>query len=156
MAIADFHSVMPFNTMLTRSVLSRVQATDTAEKYMLQKTLINGLVFETRTGPKGTVTGIQIGRHWVFQGLLEWTLREARESIPTLAFLKPLKVQEILDDPLWRTRKFGTRIAIGRCLKLFVRRNLIPLRESNPDKKGPRKYVPDIGFSININRTDVE
>ncbi len=100
--------------------------------------------------------GIQIGRHWVFQSLIEWTLREARESIETLAFPRPLKVQQILNDPLWRTRKFGTRIAIGRCLKLFVRRNLIPLRESNPGKTGPRKYVPSIGISIGIDRADVQ
>ncbi len=115
---------------------------------------IRALVFQTRTGPKGPVFGIQIGRNWVFQGQVEWTWRLARESMPTLAFLKPLKVQAILNDPLWRTRKFGTRIAIGRCLKLFVRRNLIPLLESNPGKKGPRKYVP--ADSLSINRADVE
>lgn len=123
---------------------------------MSEKTLINGLVFEKRTGQKGTVTGIQMGRHWVFQEQVEWTLRQAYASIPTLDFPRPLKAQEILDDSLWRTRKFGTRIAIGRILKLCVRRNMIPLRESNPEKKGPRKYVPADSFSININRADVE
>lgn len=120
---------------------------------MEQKTLFKDLVFETRTGQKGPIVGLQIGRHWVFRAQAEWTLRLARESIPMRDFLKPLKVQEILDDPLWRTRKFGTRIAIGRCLKLFVGRNLIPLRESNPDKKGPRKYVPADVFVTDINES---
>ncbi len=119
-----------------------------------QSSFIKTLVFQTRTGPKGPVTGIQIGRHWVFQGQVEWTLRLARESIPARDFTRPLKVQEILDDPLWRTRKFGTRIAIGRCLKMFSRRELIPIRESNPGKKGPRKYVP--ADSLSISRADVE
>jgi|JI8StandDraft_1071087.scaffolds.fasta_scaffold531964_1 hypothetical protein len=90
----------------------------------------------------GSTVGLYIGGYFVSQSLVELMWSQAAESLPTLDWSRKQDVKSVFGDKeLWLSHKIGARIALGRCLKFFVDHGMLPLREANRGKKGPRRYV---------------
>jgi hypothetical protein len=61
--------------------------------------------------------------------------------------------QTLYDDPEWSRLRFGRRIAIGRCIRLFADRKMLPIRVMNPKAKGTKKYkhIEPQGEAVELN-----
>jgi hypothetical protein len=66
----------------------------------------------------------------------------AAESLPKLdRSRKQTAVDVFGDKACWLSYRIGVRISLGRCLKYFAHQEMLPIREANPGKKGPRRYI---------------
>jgi len=59
----------------------------------------------------------------------------------------------LYDDPDWSELRFGRRIAIGRCIRLFADREMLPIRVVNPKATGTKKYqhTASQGAAVDLN-----
>ena len=102
---------------------------------------LEGIQYSVRHGKRGPSVGIQIGRHWVFKWIVEEAFRRARETLSTSEPGALYTAKALYDDPAWSELSFGRRIAIGRCIRLFADRKMLPIRVINPNAKGTKKYM---------------
>ena len=100
-----------------------------------------GLQYSVRHGPRGPSIGIQIGRHWIFKWIVEAAFTRALQTLSTSDSLKLHTAQALYDDQDWPSFGFGRRIAIGRCIRLFADRQMLPIRVVNPKATGTKKYM---------------
>jgi hypothetical protein len=101
---------------------------------------IDDIKFERRNGPKGTITGLQLGRHWVFQNIVVTTYKRALASIPMLDWNVRQTAKALYGDPAWESWEKGHRHAIGRCIRFFAEHDVLPLRVINPKATGTKYY----------------
>ena len=102
---------------------------------------LSSIEFEVRDGPWGTSVGKMLGWQWVFKDIFENALIRFDATLPTLDWSKPQTSKSLYNDPDWPEKKLVRRFAIGRCLRFFADRELLPLRCINPRATGTKKYV---------------
>lgn len=104
--------------------------------------LFMALRFAKRSGKKGPSTGLDLGRHWVFEGQIRTAWERIRAGLATADWSRPQTAESLFNDPNWKSMKFGVRIAIGRCLRFFVNHGMLPLKVINPYSTGTKQYMP--------------
>jgi hypothetical protein len=98
--------------------------------------------FIERDGPNGSATGLYIAGYWVHKYLFESMWLHAEESLPRLDWSRKQTSADVFGDrTFWLSHRIGERISLGRCLKYFVQQGMLPIREANPGRNGPRRYV---------------
>lgn len=102
---------------------------------------LSSIDFEVRNGPWGPSVGKMLGWQWVFKDIFETALTRFDATLPTLDWSKPQTSKALYNDPDWPEKKLVRRFAIGRCLRFFADRELLPLRCINPRATGTKKYV---------------
>lgn len=96
--------------------------------------------FDKSDGPSGQCEGKRLYRHWIFKSLFIACWSRFRESMETADWSKKQTAQSLFDHPNWRNMKFGTRIAVGRVLRFFVKNEWLPLVVTNPKSTGTKYY----------------
>lgn len=92
--------------------------------------------------PHGSSIGLYLAGHWVSKDLFDLMWIHASQSLPKVDWSRKQTSADVFGDKdLWVSHKVGRRIALGRCLKYFADRDILPIRVANPGKKGPRRYV---------------
>ena len=100
--------------------------------------------FIKRQGCYGSSEGLNIRGYFVSRSLVELMWAQAAKSLPTLDWSRKQDVRTVFGDKdLWLSQRIRVRIDLGRCLKYFVDQHMLPMREANPGKKGPRRYVQE-------------
>ena len=97
--------------------------------------------FDEGHGKYGPCEGKQVGRHWIFKSLFVTCWKRFNESLETLQSTGKLTAQGLFNHPDWRQMKFGTRIAIGRVLRLYAKQGWLPLQVTNPKATGTKHYM---------------
>ena len=80
------------------------------------------------------------GHYWVAKKYFELVWRYAALEIPKLDWSQEQCAETIFGKARWKEFDFWEQIRLGRCVKYFVTREMLPLRLANPRKKGKRKY----------------
>jgi len=97
--------------------------------------------FDQIHGKYGLSEGKQLGRHWIFKSLFAACWKRFNESLETLQLTGKLTAQSLFNHPNWKQMKFGTRIAVGRVLRLYAKQGWLPLQVTNPEATGTKYYV---------------
>lgn len=97
--------------------------------------------FEARHGRNGPCVGMQLGWHFVFKSIFEQAWRRISASIANADKSQLHTAQSLFRHENWRNLSFGYRIAIGRCLRYFVKLGWLPLMIANPNSTGTKKYL---------------
>ena len=84
--------------------------------------------------------GKRLSRHWIFKSLFIACWNRFRASIATADWPRKQTAQSLFNHANWRNMKFGTRIAIGRVLRFFVKNEWLPLVVINPKATGTKFY----------------
>ena len=81
------------------------------------------------------------GGYWVPKAdfVLGWN--QVRNGLPPVGSTCAYTTKEMCDDEFWQSIKIGKKLAIGRCVRFFVTNKMLPLKLTNPKKRGSRKYV---------------
>ena len=104
--------------------------------------LFLALRYAKRSGKKGPSTGLTLGRHWVFQWIFRSAWGRFTTGLATADWTRPQTAKSLYNDPDWASMNFGVRIAIGRCLRFFVKHAMLPLQVINPYSTGTKRYMP--------------
>ena len=98
--------------------------------------------YEKRSGKNGTVIGMQLSAHFVFERIFQDTWKHISVSVVTANRCKFHTAKSLFNDPeVWDGYDKGIHIAIGRCLKYFVENNMLPLHCVNPHISGAKLYA---------------
>ena len=98
--------------------------------------------FESRRGVDRSTLGLWLpGKYWVEKVLFKEAWTRIWKACPTGVWQGTQTTETLCEDPDWRARDCGVRIKLGRCVKYFVSEEMLPLKLSNPGKKGKRKYI---------------
>jgi hypothetical protein len=102
---------------------------------------INDLMnFDSSIWKHKVCEGQRLGRHWVFKEIFVQCWANFQASIATVDWTKKQTAQSLFSAPNWKKMKFGTRIAIGRVLRFFVKNGWLPLIVLNPKATGTKHY----------------
>ncbi len=98
--------------------------------------------FTEHGGRYGSALGLFApGGYFVCKRTAELMWQNANEELPKLNWSEEQTAETIFGGKnRWLSYKVGGRIALGRCLKYFADNDMLPIRVSNPKKKGKRKY----------------
>lgn len=91
----------------------------------------------------GHELGIKIRGYWVRKSTFEVTQKLLEKNLPLLTWEKPLQSRDICCHKDWDSWRVSLRHNIGRCVRHFSEEGMLPLRIVNPDKGGPRRYMPN-------------
>src|SRR5665647_1640594 len=97
--------------------------------------LFAAIPYEKRSGPNGTVIGLQLGPHFVFKWLVVEAWEHFAASIATANKGKFHSSEDLFNDAQrWAELEKPLHIAIGRCLALFAneRNRMLPVSCVNP------------------------
>jgi hypothetical protein len=89
----------------------------------------------------GTSLGFPIAGHWVAKSTLIDAWNHVCKGIPSADSRAEHTAKSMYGEGEWKNLPFGRQLALGRCVKFFVDKGMLPLKISNPTKKGTRKYV---------------
>ncbi|MBK8106505.1 MAG: hypothetical protein IPK42_13345 [Betaproteobacteria bacterium] len=145
---------MPQITVATRAAPAAARAAGIPQPAAGPKAgQFEGLQYSVRHGLRGPSVGIQIGRHWIFKWIVEEAFKRARQTLSTSTPGAMHTAQTLYDDPEWSRLRFGRRIAIGRCIRLFADRKMLPIQVTNPKAKGTKKYmhIKPQGEAVDLN-----
>jgi hypothetical protein len=104
--------------------------------------LYMSLKFAKRITKKGPSTGLDLGRHWVYEGQIQTAWKRICAGLASADWNRPQSAKALYNDPRWDSMNFGVRIAIGRCLRFFVNHGMLPLQVINPTATGTKLYMP--------------
>ena len=97
--------------------------------------------FDQSYGRWGPVEGKRLGWHWIFKSLFITCWKRFLKNIETADWSKKVTAQSLFNHPNWKNMKAGTRIAIGRVLRFFVRNKWLGLTVTNPRATGTKFYA---------------
>ena len=98
--------------------------------------------FYERSGSKNAALGMHLpGGYWVSKSLFDEAWTRVFEGLPSPDCKELHTAKSMYGSKAWEELGFGARIALGRCVKYFVDREMLPLKIANPTKKGTRKYI---------------
>ena len=84
--------------------------------------------YQKRSSRKGTVTGIELGGHFVFQWFVEEVWDHVSANVLTVNPYKFHAVNDLFNDPeRWVALKGPFHIAAGRCLAYFEDKKMLPI-----------------------------
>ncbi len=109
---------------------------------LIRDDLFKAMRYSKRSVKNGPGTGLDLGRHWVFEEQFRAAWARLCAGLATADWSKPQTARSLYNDPDWESMKFGVRIAIGRCLRFFVKREMLPLKVINPQATGTKLYMP--------------
>ena len=114
-----------------------------SSRTMMEKALeITELMkFDTSYWKGGPCEGKRLGWHWVFKSLYITCWKRFQKSFETADWSKKQTAQSLFNHHNWKNMKFGTRIAIGRVLRFFVRNKWLGLTVTNPKATGTKFYA---------------
>lgn len=88
--------------------------------------------FIERPGAKASGLWLVLpGGWWVHKSAVEVAWNKARTILPTLDRRLVITIEMLHGSELFRSKKLGTRHAIGRCIKYFFAHGMLP-RKGNP------------------------
>ena len=103
--------------------------------------LFKAIKFEARAGKKGTVTGVQLGAHFVHRWIFQAAWDHFCDSIPTASRCKFYSCEALFNDAEeWSGYERGIHIAIGRCLMYFCDHAMLPVECVNRHATGTKLY----------------
>jgi hypothetical protein len=103
--------------------------------------LFKAIKFESRSGNGGTMTGLQLGAHFVFKWIFQTAWDHFCARIPTASRCKMYTCEALFnDDETWSGYERGLHIAIGRCLMYFCEQAMLPVECANPRANGTKLY----------------
>jgi hypothetical protein len=96
---------------------------------------------ERQRGGKAEMGKVLPGGYWVAKWCFVEAWARSRATLPMLDLKRKQSTQSLCNDPGWTLKTLRVRYAFGRCIKYFVKHGMLPLYETNPGKKGPRRYL---------------
>jgi len=84
--------------------------------------------------------GLFLRGHWVTKKTVVAAWKRASTNVPGLNWQVVQTTETIYNDQNWQLLPLAFRLALGRCIRFFVDKEMLPLEEVNPGKKGKRKY----------------
>lgn len=103
---------------------------------------LNNLHFYERSNRYGTELGMRVRGYWVQKSTFEQAAKLIEQNQHLLTWEKPLESRDICRHPDWDTWLVSLRHNIGRCVRYFSEDGMLPLWIVNPEKGGPRRYMP--------------
>jgi hypothetical protein len=102
---------------------------------------INELMkFDTSHWKGEPCEGKRVGLHWISKALFVKCWQQFQPNIKTADWTKKQTARSLFNVPSWTSTSFGTRIAIGRVLRFFVKNEWLPLKVLNPKATGTKQY----------------
>ena len=115
---------------------SMTTTTDCSLETRIRHDRFAAMSYEKRTGPKGTVKGIDLGGHFVFKWLVEEVWDHACASVIAASQCHFYSTEDLFNDPeRWVVLSKPLHIAAGRCIAHFANHKMLPLHCVNPGKK---------------------
>ena len=71
---------------------------------------------------------------------IKMALSNALMHIDGIDWTQKVAASAFFDKEDWEGFVFGKRLALGRCIKFFCDEGLLPIKVTNPGKKGRRYY----------------
>lgn len=103
--------------------------------------LFKAIKYETRAGKNGRMTGLQLGKHFVFKWIFQAAWEHFCASIPTASRCKLYSCEELFnDDQKWAGYERGIHLALGRCLMYFHDHAMLPVECANPHVSSTKLY----------------
>jgi hypothetical protein len=99
------------------------------------------MTFDTSFWKDSPCEGKRLGWHWIFKSLYITCWKRFQRSMETVDWSKKQTAQSLFNHHNWKNMKFGTRIAIGRVLRFFVRNKWLGLKVTNPKATGTKFYA---------------
>lgn len=98
--------------------------------------------FTTRNGANGKMLGLRLnGRNWVPKDRCEQMWDRATEVLPLLDWSVPRTTSSFFETEQWKKLRAGQTQALGRCLRYFAEREMLPIYCINPEKSGTKRYA---------------
>ena len=99
-------------------------------------------------GRYGSSKGFRIHGYWVFQSTIEDSWYRVCKGLPSADCRAEHTAKSMYGEDDWIRLSFGMQLALGRSVKFFVDHEMLPLKVSNPTKKGARKYIRTSPFGV--------
>ncbi len=102
---------------------------------------IEQMTFDKSVWKDTPCEGKRLDGHWIFKSLFIACRKRFQASLETVDLSKKQTAQSLFNHTNWKNMKFGTRIAIGRILRFFVKKGWLPLQVINPKATGTKCYA---------------
>ncbi len=82
------------------------------------------------------------GPYWVYQCTVLEAWDQVEAALPTLSRRADFTTKMLWEEKVWNSFPFGKRLALGRCIRYFADRLMLPYLLLNPERKsGTKKYL---------------
>lgn len=102
---------------------------------------IDDIRFIEHGGRYGNALGCYMpGGYWVSKERIVFAWEKSRANQQQIDWSGKVCAETLIGTDTWKSLSFGHRLALGRCIKCFCNRQMLPIEVANPDKKGKRLY----------------
>lgn len=99
--------------------------------------------YEERDKRPGKQQGLVMpGGFWVQKNTMRVAWEQLHKNWPSIDWSRLQSAEDLIGAEFWAQQTFGMQLALGRCVRYFVRHDMLPrpLEVANPGKKGKRLY----------------
>ena len=100
--------------------------------HCIRQDLFDAIKYEKRRTYPGSITGLEIDGHFVFDWILKTAWEHFVASIPQAKKHKVHTCQQLFNDPNGWDELADYHIAIGRSLSYFEAKKMLPVERFNP------------------------
>lgn len=102
---------------------------------------IRDIKFDERKSKHGIQRGLYMpGHYWVPEAEIKLTWEIANAQLGDIDWTQKVCTETIFTADIWKEFKKPVKFMLGRCLKYFSVREMLPLEVANPGKKGKIFY----------------
>lgn len=99
--------------------------------------------YEERNTLRGKQQGLVMpGGFWVQKRTMQGAWQALHKNWASIHWSQYQSAKDLVGAEFWTQQEYGGRLAMGRCVRHFIRHDMLPrpLEVANPGKKGKRLY----------------